>query len=336
MCWKQPRSGVRMPSVGQLFTLGAYAISAAAQLPLAILGGPTFLFPTSASNGKGPLRTEREESRPQERWRHREFVQNLNQALGFAKVSPVQAWLDTPAQGDLFLLRSIPELEPRCAAHSRVRHVGPCLEPWHEAHRGFESWLARPSDRKGLIYVQLGRTFDEPSFLAALLSASEKLPFRLVIDLLRSNQRPPEGLEHVFPCSGISMHSVLPHVSCVITNGHGSAALGAAARGLPLLLLPCGSGSEELAWQFTRAGIALSVPNREATASNLVELLTRLHETPSFRERAQLIGAAVDRFQGDSPYARAADELEGDDWRRRASWWRAPAASTREVARISA
>ncbi len=313
--------------VGQTFTLGAYAISAAAQLPLAILGGPTFLFP--ATNSTPEERTSAESlasdgQRPEQHWRHREFMRCLNQALGFAKVSPVEASADTPLQGDLFLLRSIPELEPLCIEHSRVRHVGPCLEPWLKAHTEFEAWFAKPSEKKGLIYVQVGRTFNQPSFVPALLSASEKLPFRMVIDLMRSDHCQREWPEHVLPCFGISMDSVLPHASCVITTGHGSAAIGSAARGVPVLVLPCGSGSEELASQLTRAGIALSCPNQLVTADKLAELVTRLHETPEFARRARGIRAAIERFQGDSPYARAADALEDESWRKAKGWWRAP------------
>ncbi|HVZ35521.1 MAG TPA: hypothetical protein VG963_24010, partial [Polyangiaceae bacterium] len=235
---------------------------------------------------------------------------------------------DTPLQGDLFLLRSIPELEPLRGEHSRVRHVGPCLEPWLKANPEFEAWFAKPSEKKGLIYVQVGRTFNQPSFLPALLSASEKLPFRMVIDLMRSDHCQRERPEHVLPCSGISMDSVLPYASCVITTGHGSAAIASAARGVPALILPCGSGSEELAWQFTRAGVALSCPNHLVTADKLTELVSRLHETPEFAGRARGIRAATERFQGDSPFARAADALEDDSWQNTKGWWRAPQLET--------
>ncbi len=310
--------------VGQVFTLGAYAISAAAGLPLAILGGPTFLFPTSES-ARAAWNSSTSEARAaltEQQWRHDVFIGLLNLALSFAKAPPVAAVADTPMQGDLFLLRTIPELEPRQPDHSRVRHVGPCLEPWPEAHAGFASWLAQPSPRRGLLYVQAGRTFNQPSFLPALLAASERLPFRLVADVLRSDESCQKWPEHALACPGISMDMVLPHASCAITSGHGSAALGAASHGVPSLLLPCGSGSEDLARQFVRCGIALSLPNQLASADKLVELISHLHEDGALHQRARDISAAIQRFQGDAPYARAADALEDGEWRSHAGWWR--------------
>jgi UDP:flavonoid glycosyltransferase YjiC (YdhE family) len=185
-----------------------------------------------------------------------------------------------------------------------------------------QQWLNQPSPRSGLIYVQPGRAFKTPSFLPALLRAVEHLPYRLVIDLLRSDEPAGSWPAHVFAQRGVGIQGVLGQASCVITGGHGTSALAALTAGVPPIILYSGSGTDDLGYRCSRAGVGWSHPARLVTNEQLARAIGYVHADSSLRARCAEMAKSIAHYEGPSRYSRCVDVLEQPEWLQGPAWWK--------------
>ena len=294
--------------VGQALTLGPLIVAEKRRLPVGVIGLGTYLFPSGQE--PGPAR-ERRGLGAFKAWRHREMIGFLNPAR---ELFGLPAWegdcAETPLLGDLFLVRSVPELEPEVDwLPARVHLVGSCLWEPEGTDPDLDRWLDEAAGcGVPLVYVQHGRFFYVPGFWPALVGALDGLGWRVAASMGRWEGHPgspPEGFFVVRP--HLPQGRVLRRAQAVVASGNSTAVLGALAAGVPSLLIPAGGEQPDLAALGKQAGVARTLSPEEATPGRIREELTILLEDPRYRQRAARYREAFARVDGS---ARAADLLE--------------------------
>lgn len=257
-------------------------------LPVAVLGMATYLWPASEKR----LSRFSKKLRDAKRSRFRDSLKAYNIArdqLGLSKQK--DGYQNHPLLGDLYLLRSVPSLEESVSElPDKVRFVGPCLwEPKQEkADREIERLLDR-ARRESLkvIYVQIGRTFGEVSPWETLVDLLSDKPVVVLADVGRMDyEGAHDAPENFLVRSHLPLKRTMPHADAVIASGHTTTVLGALSYGTPLLLIPYGSGTEDIAECCSRAGTALRVDLKEATEKRLNNSILRLLSDKDLQKRA--------------------------------------------------
>jgi UDP:flavonoid glycosyltransferase YjiC (YdhE family) len=108
--------------------------------------------------------------------------------------------------------------------------------------------------------------------------------------------------------SHITQGQVLPYARAVISSGHTTSVLGALTHGLPSLLLPNGSGTEEIAGNCERAGAAICMAPETVNAESLRKAVKELLENSKLRQKALALKQAFNQVNG---CEHAAELLEG-------------------------
>lgn len=258
--------------VSQPLVMGAALASELGGIPLVQLGSVIALWRPGAKQ-------------------HRNFIEAyaaVHAGLGLApKPCSGDRWL-----GDVHLVQGVPELDAAAGAlPPTFVHIGRCdfeprrarpeLDRWIEARRG------RP-----IVYVHLGRTFSTPSSLNAIAAACDAAG----ISMLVATDRTDDGANRVLPASvfvapDVPYDAVLPHCTGVISGGHPAGVAASLAHGLPLVLVPSGSGTPEIAQACAATKVAVVVdgnPTSEQLDAALDALLhdTRLRSAASAMQRA--------------------------------------------------
>jgi hypothetical protein len=224
------------------FGYGPAIASEATGLPLAVIGGLTFLWGGHA-------------------WRHQDGLRSYEAArlaLGLAPLGARAAEAHPPWLGDLVLLQSVPSLSGAARPGERLAWVGDCSwDPPHERDPALTAWLADAERAgRGVVYAQSGREFGVAPIDQHLATIGDELGLAVAIDTARSDQprRHAQAWLHVRPF--IPRGDVLPSARLVVASGQPTVVLGALAHRVPLVLLANGSGTDEAAAACEAAGVA--------------------------------------------------------------------------------
>jgi UDP:flavonoid glycosyltransferase YjiC (YdhE family) len=293
--------------VGTPFSLGAYLMRERVGIPLAVLGMASHLWPSS---GEAPPAQPSVMERWQW-WRYEDMLRHLNRARELLRAPPVSPPpRELPFLGDLFLLRSVPELAgPEADYPERVHLVGDCLWDPPTVDPALEAWLEQTGggSNADVLYVQHGRSFDGPTFWPQLMEALADKPLRLVASTSRMEHKPSSLPARCYARDFLPQKQVLPHAAGLIASATTTAVLGALTQGVPCLLIPGGGEQPDLAALVARSGAGLSIPSSEASAEVLSRAVDRLLNDQGLRDQAQRLQRAFARM--DSP-ARALELLE--------------------------
>lgn len=241
-------------------------------IPTVVLGFASYMYPRAM----GEIHKDSDAVERLRWWRYSETVRILEAARARAGLMPsIDDWRCTALLGDLFLLRTIPALEDSgVGLPSRVRFAGACL--WEP--EGSESQLGTLIDwrkRSGppVIYVQVGRSFKGASLWPIITEAFAREGVTIVASLSRCDVPIGDVPENflLLPC--VNQSVVLSQARAVICDGHSTAVLGALCKGVPCVLAPNGSGTEEIAFRCQRAGVA-EVLTRTAISGAAVRTAT--------------------------------------------------------------
>lgn len=281
--------------------LGPYLVAETARLPLAVLGFATYLMPR-ASQRTGPA-DELAFSRHAE-WLH--YFNVSRRAYGLRPVSAAPP--ATPLLGELFLLRSVPELEGDGWLPPQVRFAGACLSVERDLalERELAGFLTQRPAQAAVVFVQQGRTFGEEGFWPRLMEALAGSDVRVICDSGRMDAVPAGLPPNVFVREHVPLASALAHCSAAIVSGSSTPALGALSAGLPTLMLPAGSGTEDVAERFESRGVCLRIPPETLSTGSLRSAIERLLGDSDLRSRARALASALARV---SSFECAADWL---------------------------
>lgn len=276
-------------------------------LPVAMLG--LAAFPWSAKL----LPPRNQEECEMERRHDYFFTGRLDILNGARKLfglppCPADPW-ESRLLGDLFLLRSVPDLEGEEPLPSSVHFIGNCSWEPDCTDPELEDWLAETA-ADPLIYVQQGRHFQFPPFWPPFVAAGRGARWRVAAALGRMQWEIDVGPlpESWLVRAHIPQARVLRHARAVVSSGNTTSVLGAVEVGLPLLLVPAGGEQIDLARRCRTAGAALTVDPHKADPESLRQALDSVLESDELLASAARLRDAFARFDGPR---RAAELIEG-------------------------
>ena len=274
-------------------------------IPVAVIGLAAYLWPRA---GEVPAVDACGDD--EVRWRGADMWRIYNEARRSCGLGPIGGarFERFPLQGDLFLVQSVPELESDVAAlPSAVRCVGSLAwDPPRDPE--VDGWLTARGPRSAppLVYAQPGRAFGGSDFFEPLLGALATRDIDVVADVGRRELAVEQLRPGSWCKSRLPVHQLMPHVAAAIGNGHTTTVLAALAHGVPLLLFPNGSGTDDIAARCVAAQAAVVVPQTNLTARAVGEALDRALHDPLLRRGAGRLREALARIDGP---ARACDAL---------------------------
>ena len=295
--------------VGHHLTLGVLIIRKLYNIPIAILGLAAYLYPVDKSLLKRSPKTKIEKELV---WRYGDMMRLYNKACESLKLPSSSAnYRETPLLGDLYLLRSVPELEGNVKQLPKQVHlIGDCLwePPLLDAKLNY--WLQQfDTLSKPLIYVQPGRSFEYPNFWSCLVEALKNRPVSIVASVGRMDGEIGEIPENFFVRKHIPQGLILPKAKAVISSGHTTAVLGAITHGLPSLIIPHGSGTEDIAERCQKAGAAICLSPFEMTAEKISQAVDQLLDDQNLQKNSQLLQQAFTKAKDNNQIVHLLENL---------------------------
>jgi UDP:flavonoid glycosyltransferase YjiC (YdhE family) len=285
--------------VGQCLTLGPFLVAERRGLPIAVQGLCTYLWPISDEPTASQDSLELEKRRI---WRHDDTLKCLAQARALFHLPPWQgrSCRESPLLGDLFMVRSVPELEVDFPSLPERAHlVGSCLWEPDDADPELDAWLEE-TERSGLplVYVQHGRFFHVPSFWRQLVEVLGKMSCRVVASVGRLDSELGAVPESFFIRSHIPQGRILRSACAVIASANSTAVLGALSAGVPSLLIPAGGEQPDVAELCEKAGVARMLLPDDAVPERIGEALGHLLIDDRYRKRASFYRSTFARIDG--------------------------------------
>lgn len=286
--------------------LGPLIAGELAGLQVAVLGLAAYLWPVPVPGG-----TNRSADREAE-WRHRETLALYNSARALFGLSALPGSLeDSPLLGALYLLQSVPILEP-LTDHlpERVRFVGSCLYEPKTADAEVLQWLECGGAGRRLLYVQHGSVFRTgQTFWSGLVAASGELGTRVAAAMERNRDAPPAFRDANWLVRGyIPQRVVLEQADGVVCSANTTAMLGALTHGLPALVFPTGGEQPALAARCLAAGAAVAL-SPSSPVWELHAALEGILDRGDHRQAARRLQAAFAAYDGPHLVATALEEL---------------------------
>ena len=287
--------------LGHPLTMGTYLAAELLDLPLAVIGSPNFLWPVAGDRDPESIRRRK--------WRWRDFLKYYNlarQALGIDRVDVSQG---NPFLGDLYLMRSLAEVEPE-AAHfpEKVKLVGDCLWEPPETSRAVGR-LLREAEETGreLWFVQVGRSFQRTSYFHSLVAIAERRHWLLVLCRDRMDLDLDGLPENMRVFDYLPLGQLAPRLSGMIAVGGPTAVLSGWRHGVPMLIIPGGSEQWDSADHVVDAGVGTSLVPEEVTPDLLLRTVEELAADEGIRRRCGEVSQVFRAFDG---HRCVADHLE--------------------------
>lgn len=188
------------------------------------------------------------------------YYNDYRRALGLPAVAADP--MTTPLYGDRCFLRSSPELYDGDDLSARVEFIGDLYwEPAYENVRLKRFCQQHRAAGRPLIYMQLGRLFEERDLWAQLLSCFAEMPAAFVCDLGRADYlgrpfpQPPNCLFSPF----VPLGAVRDDAELVISTAQSTTSISAILHGKQLLCLPHSADGTELTRRLEGRGVALGL-----------------------------------------------------------------------------
>jgi UDP:flavonoid glycosyltransferase YjiC (YdhE family) len=190
------------------------------------------------------------------------YYNEYRRALGLSAVAADA--LTTPLYGDRCFLRASPELYDGDDVQSRVEFIGDLY--WEPAYENVRlSRFCQKQKQAGLplIYVQLGRLFEERALWTELLSCFARMPAAFVFDLGRADylDNTFSQLQNCFfsPFVPLGAFADRDDVELVISTAQSTTCISAILHNKQSLCLPHSADSTELTRRLEKKGLAIGL-----------------------------------------------------------------------------
>jgi MGT family glycosyltransferase len=265
--------------VGQQLTWGALITAERQRMPLALLGFSTYLWPRK----KNP---EARGDDSLKEWRYTNDILTLSQLRpGFglsrsASELPVSSLL-----GNLFMVRSIPELEGDISnLPEQIHLVGPCIWESNDHDPELDDWLSDSVQRNApLIYVQQGRFFDRPHFWPKVVEAFGNTEIRVIACTGSMDCPVGEVPPNFLVRKQLPQGKIMRHTTAMIASANTTAVLGALLAGVPSILIPAGGEQPDVAERCFHAGVARVLNPVDVTPERLRSELLQLADDSAMK-----------------------------------------------------
>ena len=251
-------------------------------------------------------------------------LEGLNRSRVHLGLAPLDSAADQLKSADLILLGTAKAFDFPSHPPANLHYVGPQLaepawaEPWDAGKL--------PQDDRSLVLAGFSTTFqDHARCLQAVIDAAAKLPVRLLVtlgDLQPGELRPAENTTLV---PSAPHNAVMREAAIVVSHGGHGTVMRALLHRRPLLVMPHGRDQNENAVRVAERGAGLSLPPG-STAEEISDALRRLLEQPSFTEKAQRLGGAIEKemLEGKAETLLEALAAAGDAEEKGTKWSRRP------------
>jgi UDP:flavonoid glycosyltransferase YjiC (YdhE family) len=274
-------------------------------VPLAVLGLASYLWPVA----RGYDLEAPPEVAARRQGHLTDNLRILNEARAMFRLPPVEAGAaDHPLLGDLFMLRTVPALEPQLDDYpAQVHAVGACL--WEPPRDDAAAWAALRArfalPDAPLLYVQPGRGFGGPGFWPLLVEALRGEPVQVVASTARMDTALGE-VPRNFVADGHVLQGPVLRRADAAASGSTTAILGAAACGVPSLVLPVSGERVTLTHLVESAGFGARV-DAAVDAEELLYAVRRVMASEALLRGARRAQAALAELDG---FGAAADLVE--------------------------
>ncbi|MEW5985412.1 MAG: nucleotide disphospho-sugar-binding domain-containing protein [Chloroflexota bacterium] len=297
--------------VASSLAIGPLVAARRHRLPVAVLGLATYIWPLAAvAPAEFQPRTLAEKRAATAFDETLRVYGEVCRILHTPVEGPPATYQNHPLVGDLFLLRSVAELEGNVdELPAQVHLVGDCA--WEPATQSEDlavtTWLEEAvASLEPLLYVQHDSGGGIPDFWPGLVEGLGGEPVRIVGTHRKVSQA--DGLPANFLIRPhIPYQIVLPHAQAVITAGNSSLSLAAFTQGLPLLLIPVGKNEgESMVERCQRAGVGICRPTQDlerlypenVSADSLRAAVHEVIGRPDLRQNARRLQRAFQQAGG--------------------------------------
>ena len=226
------------------------------RIPVILLGFATRLFPSG---------TGEEFDR---KWRLGEFLKYFNQLR--ERVSPSIVYNDPPTGsliGDLLLCRSIPSLEPGNVPGEKIKFIGSSCywDPPVQNVRLRRFMMENRKRERPLIYIQLGRFFDQRDRCFELVEMLTQMPFDFIADTGRADYdwQKTTSSTNMFAHTFIPVGAVADQAAAMITSAQTTGFLAGIVHRLPHLAIPFSAEGKEIATLIKKMSIGAVIDDEQ-------------------------------------------------------------------------
>jgi UDP:flavonoid glycosyltransferase YjiC (YdhE family) len=200
-----------------------------------------------------------------------DFYNRYRASLGLSAITADP--LASPLIGDRYFLRSSRELYGDDELPARVSFIGDLYwEPPYRNHRLAGFCQRQREAGRPLVYVQIGRLFEEKHVWGQLLGFFSEMRAAFVVDVGRADyldagSPPPNCFFDAF----VPLGACAADVELVISSGQSTTCLSAIRHGKQLVCLPHSADSTELTRRLESKGVALGLHGPRRVSRELVQ-----------------------------------------------------------------
>lgn len=265
-------------------------------IPLAVMG--LMAYPWPLAPGTAPSVSE--ETVATRQWRLDDMGRYFNECrqLFHLRATPPSP-TSNPFLGDMFLLRSVPELQPDVEGLPKeVRLIGAAQWelPVHNSapDDGFEwSRVAAMLDAgRPMIYVHVGRTFGRKGFWPALVEGLAGSDVNVVASVGRADADLGKLPSNFFVGRHAPQVFIIPHSQLVLSGGFTTPSLGAISFGRPTVVFPTGGETKDNGELLERAGCGVAVQNSDVRPELFRNLTRRIGDDRNLKDGSARLQSA--------------------------------------------
>jgi MGT family glycosyltransferase len=297
------------------FAFGAMVAAEAAGIPSCVLMPNVYLVPAPgmppigiglkpAAGTVGRLRDRVIAGVTSRVW-NRRGLPRLNALRAELGLEPLDDFWAQIHRADRQLVMTSREFDFPATLPDGARYVGAVLDD-----PGWAGSWTSPAGDEPLVLVAFSSTFqDQLGCLRRIVAALGTLPVRALVTtgpaLDAGDIDPPPNVVVV---ASAPHAEVLREAAAVVTHGGHGTVIKALAAGVPPVILPHGRDQADNAVRVTARGAGLAV-KRTAKPAAIAAAVREAVQDPSYRERAERLGAAIRRDAGSGALLRELEDM---------------------------
>lgn len=260
------------------------------QIPVINIGFTEYLFPCKSIYDLN------------RQWRLDKFTETYNSCVAKVGLPLINnSAIYSPFIGTKYLLRSVPTLNDDVTFPDKVEFVGDLYFEPEYINKILFRFISESKDRgKQIVYIQIGRLFDDVDFWPALLSVLTQLPMNFIVDIGRADYstKLAKMQDNFFVSSFIPIGAIKDDIDFVICNGQTTSIVSAIVHGKQILSIPHSADSIELTKRLESKNLAFGIYDiNNITIDTIRELFGKLmsnHLMPSISEYQKLFLSYTD------------------------------------------